>query len=253
MTVITTTTAFQTSTQIIAKGQANYLASSSSSSLALHARVSSNDSNDIDSTFHTNTPVAPADVSRRRLLFQTIATVTTTMMLGTTAPAFAAGLIQFPIGTDTTQPLKNTYHFMRAGRSELELDGIYSTNPLFLTNRENAMDASASVSIQETTDLFLKNPNSSPTIMFHSLAANGMDTGDLMARQLRMGREKLLPEFTYLDPRGIGLWDSGEEALVKPAIWALDYLEADKVGAGGRPPPPPTTMERPTKRWGINL
>jgi hypothetical protein len=75
-----------------------------------------------------------------------------------------------------------------------------------------------------------------PTILYHSLAANGMDTGDLIARKLNLGREKCLPEFTYLDQRGIGLWDSGGEALIKPAIWALDYQEAGKSGMQGRPP-----------------
>ena len=63
-----------------------------------------------------------------------------------------------------------------------------------------------------------------------------MDTGDLIARELKLGRDRLLPEFTYLDQRGIGLWDSNEEELIRPAIWAMDKLEADKEGFGGKPP-----------------
>lgn len=155
--------------------------------------------------------------------------------IGQTPPAFSAGLIQFPIGPDT-QPLKNRYHFMRAGPSELEFDGIYSTNALFLTNRENGMHPSGEKLVIEALKKLKTETDAFPTIVFHSLAANGMDTGDLIARKLNLGREKCLPEFTYLDQRGIGLWDSGDEKLVKPAIWALDHQEAGKLGMTGRPP-----------------
>jgi hypothetical protein len=64
-----------------------------------------------------------------------------------------------------------------------------------------------------------------------------MDTGDLIARELKLGRDRLLPEFTYLDQRGIGLWDSSDMSIVKPALWALDELEAGPEGFGARPPP----------------
>jgi hypothetical protein len=79
-------------------------------------------------------------------------------------------------------------------------------------------------------------PDLSPTVAYHSLAANGMDTADLIARQTRLGREKLLPEFTYLDQRGVGLWDSGDQQIVRPAVWALDVMEGGPMGMGGRPP-----------------
>ena len=154
--------------------------------------------------------------------------------MGPPLPAYAGGLLQFPIGPET-QPLKNKYHFMRAGTSELEVEGIYSTNPLFLTNRENAMAEEGEPLVNKAAEI-LRTTDQFPTIAYHSLAANGMDTGDLIARKLRLGREKLLPEFTYLDQRGVGLWDSGDESLVKPAIWALDSMEGGREGKGGRPP-----------------
>ena len=79
-------------------------------------------------------------LNRRQLFQQAIAAVgavTTTSILQPIQPAHAGGLLQFPIPKNV--PLKNKYHLMRAGWSELENDGIYSTNPLFLTNRENQM------------------------------------------------------------------------------------------------------------------
>jgi len=65
----------------------------------------------------------------------------------------------------------------------------------------------------------------------------GMDTADLLATTLIMARDRVLPEFTYLDQRGVGLWDSGDFNIVEPAVWAMDYMEAGRQGTGGRPPP----------------
>jgi hypothetical protein len=44
-------------------------------------------------------------------------------------PAHARGLVRFPVKEGQ---LLNTYHFMRAGESLLEEEGVWSTNPLFL-------------------------------------------------------------------------------------------------------------------------
>jgi hypothetical protein len=211
--------------------------------LALHqstlAFASSDRQDDNDDSEDTTTTLS---TQRRRLFQHTaasfVAALATLSVAAPSLPAHAGGLLQFPIGA-STQPLKNKYHFMRAGPSELERNGIYSTNPLFLTNRENAMHEDGEEVILETLETLRKGTLTSdlfPTIAYHSLAANGMDTADLVARQLQLGREKLLPEFTYLDGRGVGLWDAGECALVQPAIWALDKDEAGREGKGGRPP-----------------
>ncbi|KAG7369570.1 hypothetical protein IV203_027316 [Nitzschia inconspicua] len=175
----------------------------------------------------------------RRQLFQSVAKValsSATALTTTTTvfplPAHAGGLLQFPV--TKAVPLKNKYHLIRAGTSELEQDGIYSTNPLFLTNRENQMHPKGNTLIKRALEKLPS--NQLPTVIYHSLAANGMDTGDLIARELKLGRDRLLPEFTYLDQRGIGLWDSSDMSIVKPALWALDELEAGPEGFGARPP-----------------
>ena len=47
----------------------------------------------------------------------------------------ARGLVRFPCN----EPLLNTYHVLRTGSSLLELEDVWSTNPLFLTNQEAAL------------------------------------------------------------------------------------------------------------------
>jgi len=182
-------------------------------------------------TSSTTTTTTTQLMLERRQLFQ----ITAASVLGTTlfpSDAQAGGLLQFPV--TPACPLKNIYHFIRAGPSELEIQGIYSTNALFLTNRENALHPSGVAILEQALEQIRKQP---PTIAYHSLAANGMDTGDFIARKLQMGREKLLPEFTYLDQRGAGLWNDSEDSIIKPAIWALDVLEGGDRGMNGRPPP----------------
>ena len=169
--------------------------------------------------------------SSAKTLFAGLATP---FLLDPADPANAL-LMKFPVDEPNTQPLKNRYHFMRAGNSELEDEGIYSSNPLFLTNRDNAMSDKGYQQLKGAIST-LKKTSNIPTVAYHSLAANGMDTGDLIARELKLGRDRLLPEFTYLDQRGIGLWDSNEEELVRPAVWAMDKMEAGKEGFGGKPP-----------------
>lgn len=63
-----------------------------------------------------------------------------------------------------------------------------------------------------------------------------MDTADLVARTLLLARDRLLPEFTYLDPRGIGLWDGSSYSKTRMAVAAMDNQQAGPLGLGGRPP-----------------
>lgn len=68
------------------------------------------------------------------------------------------------------------------------------------------------------------------------IRTDGMDTGDLVARTLLLARDRLLPEFTYLDPRGIGLWDGSSYSTTRKAVAAMDFQQAGPLGLGGRPP-----------------
>eukprot|EP00977_Amphora_coffeiformis_P011144 scaffold2657_cov89-Amphora_coffeaeformis.AAC.38 len=165
----------------------------------------------------------------RRQWLSSVAAVTSSTLLLPTMPSHAA-LLQFPCAK-----LKNRYHFMRAGTSELEAEGIYASNALFLTNRENALTDQAQDSVVQACRI-MREAGELPTVAYHSLAANGMDTADLVARTLLLARDRLLPEFTYLDPRGIGLWDNSQYQTTRLAIAAMDNAEAGPDGLGGRPP-----------------
>ena len=96
-------------------------------------------------------------------------------LLGLVQNASARGLVQFPVD----QPLLNEYHFMRAGTSLLEEQGIWSTNPLFLTNREDALSEAGQAQVAIAAEQLAKER---PTIVKYSLAASCMDTTNILAR-----------------------------------------------------------------------
>ena len=142
-------------------------------------------------------------------------------------PAQARGLIQFPV-----QSLFNTYHFLRVG--ETLLDDIWSTNPLFLTNRDDALSPKGE---QQVLDACRAMRDDIPSVVKHSFAASAIDTATLVGREFNIGRSSLVPEFFFLDPRGLGQWDNLLRATTEPAVWYMDETEAGPAGVGGRPPP----------------
>ncbi|KAI2502351.1 Histidine phosphatase [Fragilaria crotonensis] len=154
-------------------------------------------------------------------------------LLGLSRPVNARGLVQFPCN----EPLGNTYHFMCAGQSLLDQQDIWSTNPLFVTNREAALSDLGIEQVEDSIARVLIANNINPSIIRYAIAASSTDTTNLVARALNVGRDKLVPEFNYLEPRAIGAWDTTSRSSTEPAVWAMDAMEAGRDGLGGRPPP----------------
>lgn len=145
--------------------------------------------------------------------------------------ADARGLVKFPC-----EKLGNKYHLMRAGKSLLEEENIWSTNPLFLTNRDDALSLAGQEQVVSACKLMSSIENF-PTVVKYSLAASCIDTSNIVGQELRLGRDRLIPEFTFLDPRAIGRWDMLDSRKTQAAVWAFDADEAGPSGLGARPPP----------------
>ena len=182
----------------------------------LAVKQSSNDADDF----------APINVSRREALCA--------LSLIFAAPQAAnADLIQFPCKPGD---LKNNYSFLRAGESLIEADGLCGSNPLFLTNRENALSENGMAQVQAAcADMLERDYN--PSVVLFPTAANAIDTADIVASEMRIGRNRVLPEYTNLDARGIGKFDMNDREAVRAAIWALDAESGPEGRDGERPPP----------------
>lgn len=75
-----------------------------------------------------------------------------------------------------------------------------------------------------------------PSVIKYSLAASAVDTAMVFREELKVGQNQMIPEFTFMDPRAIGKWDTMSYQEMFPAVVALDELEAGGNGKGGRPP-----------------
>ena len=141
--------------------------------------------------------------------------------------ANAMGLVQFPC----TEPgdLANTYHMMRAGESLLEAEDVLSTNPLFLTNRDDALSELGTSQVEEACNMMMTN-GINPSVVKYSLASKCIDAANIVATKMMVGRNRIVPEFTFMDPRGAGLWDGMPLASTEAAIWAMDAAEAGDEG-----------------------
>eukprot|EP00804_Cyclotella_cryptica_P001723 CCRYP_009100-RC/>CCRYP_009100-RC protein AED:0.04 eAED:0.04 QI:96/1/1/1/0.71/0.62/8/2625/521 len=170
------------------------------------------------------------DVGRRSFLKHSFAAISIFGLQGDIANA--RGLARFPC----KEPLLNTYHFMRSGSSLLEEENIWSTNPLFLTNREAALSEFGESQVRNACKMLLSS-GISPTVVRYSLAAACVDSANIVGEELKVGRDRLVPEFNYMDPRAIGRWDFAALNQTMEAVWAMDEKEAGPYGNGGRPPP----------------
>jgi broad specificity phosphatase PhoE len=75
-----------------------------------------------------------------------------------------------------------------------------------------------------------------PTLVKYSLAASCIDTAMIVGQELKLGTDRIVPEFTFLDPRGIGDWDMSSREITMPALWAMDNDEAGIDGLYALPP-----------------
>ena len=173
-------------------------------------------------------------LTRRNLFQQSTSLIASSLIANSNMiePSNSMGLVMFPCKEGT---LSNTYNAMRAGESLLEESNLLATNQLFLTNRESALSSRGVAQVRSTCQNILSKNN--PTVVYFSLAANCVDTSNIIADDLNFQRNRILPEFTFLDRRSVGLWDMLPLNTTESAIWALDYNEAGALGLGGRPPP----------------
>jgi len=118
----------------------------------------------------------------------------------------------------------------------MDSQNIWSTNPLFLTSRESALSDAGVEQIERACEKIREEKGLVITTVRYSLAANCMDSANIIGRELKIGRDRLLPEYTFLDPRAVGYWDMSPRNTTEAAVWAMDVDEAGPYGSEARPP-----------------
>ena len=105
------------------------------------------------------------------------------------------------------------------------------------TNREAALSELGQEQVINACTYLKSTTGFQPTVVRYSLAAASIDSANIVGEQLNIGRDRLVPEFNYMDPRAIGQWDFAALNATEEAVWAMDADEGGVYGRGRRPPP----------------
>ena len=73
--------------------------------------------------------------------------------------------------------------------------------------------------------------------MKYSLAEKCSNMANIIANEIHVGQNRLIPEFNSIDPRSISKWDMMSLKQTKKAIWSFDHNRAGVAGLNGKVPP----------------
>lgn len=190
---------------------------------------------------HSETPCQPCakpiaqcslqNISRREF-FQRLLLAAGSATIATASPSPSQainGLRIFPL----QEPLTNNYFLMRACQSQSDAANITAVNPidrlsiekLGLTRR-GARDAIKAAKALETAGVC------EDAWIWPSITISSFETAEIVASQMRVRRDRIVPEFSFLDARGVGALDGKPIPQVQQVLY-----EHDRKNPTWRPEP----------------
>jgi len=118
-------------------------------------------------------------------------------------------------------PLKNTVTFVRSGESFADERGVVETMPVKKLSTANALtpkgreQAISAAHELEKIDMV-------PTFIFTSNTERAYETATIIARELKIGQNRIVPEFSFLDARYLGDWEGADVATAVATVHAND-------------------------------
>lgn len=140
----------------------------------------------------------------------------------------SAALLQFP-----TAQLKNNYYLVRAGEGQSEADGRVFTNPVYKTSMYSGLTPGArrQVVTQLVPNLRALGACQEGCYLWPSINQRSYQTAEIVADQLGLGRSRIVPEYSFLDARGLGDLEG-----MKAEAAAERVAEGDSASPDWRPP-----------------
>lgn len=191
------------------------LFSSSSRPRLAHARPPSNP------TPRRTTPTCQAIPSRRLILQQAIAALGLAALPLPIQPAAASGLILFPL----REALSNSYIFMRAPETvSLASENVFRTNPVEKTSlRLHSLTKRGVDRTLRVSDALAADYGLGPTTwIWASQATSAQETAHIIGASLRVRSEQIVPEFSFLDARGVGAMEGTPIASTAKILRDMD-------------------------------
>eukprot|EP00877_Chromochloris_zofingiensis_P005800 jgi/Chrzof1/15220/Cz09g31320.t1 len=153
-------------------------------------------------------------------------------------PPSLAALVQFP-----ANELHNRYYLVRAGESEAESRDSVLTNPVWKTSMFAGLSGRGKAQVVRQTVPALQSlgvcggdddngSNSSSSgggscWLWPSITQNAYQTAEVVAYLLGVGRNRIVPEYSFLDARGVGALDGATLQKAQDQLVAGDELDAN--------------------------
>lgn len=169
---------------------------------------------------------SPRKYSRRDLGRLIQAAALSAAVLGDVKRADAmSGLKIFPL----TEPLGNSYYLMRAAESVSDARGVAKSNPAeMLSVHVHGLTPRGVKQTVAAANALKRMDVEYDAWIWPSISTNCMETAEVLANELMIRRERIVPEFSFLDSRGLGTLDGKPQAVVRDQLAAWDKKDVYK-------------------------
>lgn len=134
----------------------------------------------------------------------------------------SSGLHLFPL----QEPLTNTYYLMRACETVSDALGICNSNPVNkLSIKMHGLTPAGVEQAIRASKALVEEGLESDTWIWPSVTMSSFETAEIVAYNLRVRREQIVPEFSFLDARGVGDMEGGRMADVRRVVAEHDKMD----------------------------
>eukprot|EP00903_Cladosiphon_okamuranus_P019237 g17690.t1 len=140
--------------------------------------------------------------------------------------AGANGMLDFPPAR-----LNNRYFLMRSGQGGADKEGRVQSHPIDKLHMDNSLTEQGVEEAQRAAGV-LASLGVSDAYIWADISSRAQDTAKILAQELGIRQERVVPEYSFLNPRGMGIFDGGEVASVVPTVY-----KEDANSLTWRPPP----------------
>mmetsp|Transcript_11926 Transcript_11926/g.36350 ORF Transcript_11926/g.36350 Transcript_11926/m.36350 type:complete len:289 (-) Transcript_11926:1231-2097(-) len=172
-------------------------------------------------------------ISRRDFLLSS-----TLAAIGVALPrkAEATGLKLFPL----TEPLMNRYMFLRAGESTSDVTGQVMTNPVEKLSMHNGLTRRGErQAVRAAEQIETVRADLAPELwVWSATTCKAAQTAELLLFRLNLRRENVVPEYAFLDARGMGVFEGQPESLLRNTVHTADSQDHTvrmQLGEDGTP------------------
>lgn len=156
----------------------------------------------------TKCSASPTPPFSRRAFLNFLATAAITTGVASTAKPDAAvainGLRVFPL----REPLTNRYFLMRACQTQADAAEVTTVNPIDRLSIEKlGLTPTGVKDAMRAANALMTAGVSDEAWIWPSITVSAFETAEVVASQLRVRRDRIVPEFSFLDARGVGALD----------------------------------------------